>query len=153
MSFNKPTGCRRALNFIQIDCELCEKMCAENFDSHSTLTLDEDQGHSNWNQLKSSVQCKSLSSYEVLEHPVCKCTGESKGAKSPPPTTTLSLSLSHSHTHTHVMLCVSQTIHDQSASLNTACVLQRLLLSRNHTVFNITDQHAGPLRTTHSVLN
>ena len=52
-----------------------------------------------------------------------------------------------------VMLCVSQTIHDQSASLNTACVLQRLLLSRNHTVFNITDQHAGPLRTTCSVLS
>ena len=25
--------------------------------------------------------------------------------------------------------------------------------SRNHTVFNITDQHAGPLRTTCSVLN
>ena len=53
----------------------------------------------------------------------------------------------------YVMLYVSQTIHDQSASLNTACVLQRLLLSRNHTVFNITDQHAGLLRTTCSVLD
>ena len=70
-------------------------------------------------------------------------------------TTTIFLPLKNEFVQpiTTVMLCVSQTIHDQSASLNTACVLQRLLLSRNHTVFNITDQHAGPLRTTCSVLN
>ena len=50
MSFNKPADQSRILNFIQINLEILEKMSAEGFFHHISLTLNEGQGHSNWYQ-------------------------------------------------------------------------------------------------------
>ena len=47
MSFNKPTGRGNPLNFIQSDTYSCEKLDIEVFISHTTVTLNESQGHPN----------------------------------------------------------------------------------------------------------
>ena len=51
------------------------------------------------------------------------------------------------------VVCIAN--HSRSISITeySLCTPKVILLSRNHTDFNITDQHAGPLRMTCSVLN
>ena len=50
MGFNKPAGCGKILIFIQIKCEISEKLDNEVLISHTANTLNEDQGYPNWNK-------------------------------------------------------------------------------------------------------
>ena len=56
---------------------------------------------------------------------------------------------------TAVMLYVSDANHSRSISITefSLCTPKVIILSRNHTDFNMADQHAGPLHMTCSMLN
>ena len=48
MSLNKPTGCGSILNSVQIDSEICEKICAEVFEFSHNCNLEWRSSHPNW---------------------------------------------------------------------------------------------------------
>ena len=62
VDFNKPRGCGNILDFIHIDLKKCETMVEDMF--HTTVTLNEGQGHRNWQQ---TVECSGLDHHNKFE--------------------------------------------------------------------------------------